>query len=559
MKKKLSALICLTLWAQCLIGVPSWTAPTNNQLPLGGSEVVGQQLTQAVAFPPFNQAIQVWFDPNLNVYYYATYDGVSWSVPVNNNIPLGDSGQPITTVPSLIYDPSSSQLLLLWQDASTSIFYATYDGTGWTAPSGNIIPLGASSANITGFSLPVSFPGKLVIIWQDSADHILYYATYDGTSWSASNSNQLPLGTSAGAITLFNPVYYPPSNQVVEIWRDVDNNDVLYYATYDGTSWSTIAENQLPLGSSFGVAQAASTFYDPHSQQLLQVWGSFDDVLYYATYDGTGWSTPVSGNLIQMGNSQEVQSIANLVFDPDSNQTVLVWQNQIPGLLDNGNANNTDLYFSVYDGTSWSVPFLGNQIPLGPVSTGIFSFADPVYDSAAHQVVQIWQDNSSDFLYYATYDGTSWSTVNNNQLPLGASSGDIGSFLDPVYLNNPPQLIEIWQQNSGQFPLFFAVYEEVPLAPPASFSGQTIENKFLLQTDLIHKLSWTASPDPTVISYTLSRNGTVIYTVLLSNTPFPAGPFFYLDHNRNKNVTDVYTLTAQDSSGDVSVPLTVTF
>jgi hypothetical protein len=70
-----------------------------------------------------------------------------------------------------------------------------------------------------------------------------------------------------------------------------------------------------------------------------------------------------------------------------------------------------------------------------------------------------------------------------------------------------------------------------------------IDNQFLTQTDVIHRLSWFASPDPTVTRYILDRNGRLIATI-------PAGPshFVYDDHDR-KNHRDTYELFAVNATG----------
>jgi len=89
----------------------------------------------------------------------------------------------------------------------------------------------------------------------------------------------------------------------------------------------------------------------------------------------------------------------------------------------------------------------------------------------------------------------------------------------------------------------------VPPSPPSHFAGKTIENKFATQTDIIHRLKWKPSPDPSVSKYELFRNGKLIAVVPAS------GPFVYLDHNRRENVPDIYTLIAITASGVQSLPV----
>ena len=90
-----------------------------------------------------------------------------------------------------------------------------------------------------------------------------------------------------------------------------------------------------------------------------------------------------------------------------------------------------------------------------------------------------------------------------------------------------------------------------PPLPPVTFQGEVINNRFLTQTDIIHKLFWSPSPDPSVVFYTLFRNGEFL-------AQFPKqGPFHYQDHNRREHVQDTYVLTTSNAAGVQSFPLTV--
>jgi len=84
---------------------------------------------------------------------------------------------------------------------------------------------------------------------------------------------------------------------------------------------------------------------------------------------------------------------------------------------------------------------------------------------------------------------------------------------------------------------------------PSHFAGKIIENKFATQTDIIHRLKWIPSSDPSVVEYQLFRNGKLIAVIPAS------GPFIYLDHNRREHVPDTYILIAITASGVQSLPV----
>ncbi len=539
-KKIILSVFCLVCSAQSLlVGLPAWTAPLNNQIPLGTSTGI-VAFGPAIAFPSSGQIVQTWIDVSDRI-YYASYDGVSWSAPGDNVIPLGASTS-IVASPFPAYDPGSGQIVQIWQDGGNNrLYYATYDGTSWTALANNEIPLGAASGvYVGGFNTP-SYSTELVLVWLEELNGSLYYATYDGTSWSVPANNEIPLGVSTGSHQFLDLAYDSTANQLMQVWRDRINTNLIYYATFDGTGWSVPANNQLPTGASSGVSAggANSPFYDNGSDQILELWQNGN--LFFASYDGTGWSVPAN-NQIPLGASSGVGEggYTNFVLDQTSNQVVEAWQDSV----------NSNLYYATYNGVSWSAT-ADNQLPLGS-SSGVSGYTDPIYDNALSQLVQVWQDASSNLFFYATYNGANWSAIANNQIPLGASTA-VNFGWDPIYLDPvPAQLVQVWQDSSNSR-LYYAFYEYEQPSAPISFSGQAINNRLLLQKDLIYKLTWAPTADPTVVSYLLSRNGTLIYTAPA------AGPYVFLDHNRNKNEKDVYTLTSQDVNGVISAPLTVSF
>lgn len=88
-------------------------------------------------------------------------------------------------------------------------------------------------------------------------------------------------------------------------------------------------------------------------------------------------------------------------------------------------------------------------------------------------------------------------------------------------------------------------------AAPQQLTGVQIENEFLTQIDRINHLTWKASSDPTVVSYRIFRNGTLIATIPAS------GPLLYNDHNRNKNKVYTYSVVSVNGSGVQSAPVSI--
>jgi protocatechuate 3,4-dioxygenase beta subunit len=92
----------------------------------------------------------------------------------------------------------------------------------------------------------------------------------------------------------------------------------------------------------------------------------------------------------------------------------------------------------------------------------------------------------------------------------------------------------------------------LPDSPPRNLEGEVINNRFLLQADRIHHIQWQASQDPTVVSYSVYRNGAFL-TAISANSPL-----MYDDHNRSSKTTDVYSVNSVNASGDVSSSISIT-
>jgi DNA-binding beta-propeller fold protein YncE len=93
------------------------------------------------------------------------------------------------------------------------------------------------------------------------------------------------------------------------------------------------------------------------------------------------------------------------------------------------------------------------------------------------------------------------------------------------------------------------------LLPPASVSGCKTCNVFLLQTDLINNITWTAPTSGSPVSYNIYRDAPL--TELIANVP-ASGTLQFYDHGRQPNVVYSYYITSVDSSGNQSTANSVT-
>jgi YVTN family beta-propeller protein len=94
------------------------------------------------------------------------------------------------------------------------------------------------------------------------------------------------------------------------------------------------------------------------------------------------------------------------------------------------------------------------------------------------------------------------------------------------------------------------------ILPPASVSGCKTRNRFLLQTDFINNITWTAPASGTTpVAYKIYRDAYL--TDLVATVP-ASGALQYYDHDRNPGIVYSYYIVSVDGSGNVSTANSVT-
>lgn len=147
----------------------------------------------------------------------------------------------------------------------------------------------------------------------------------------------------------------------------------------------------------------------------------------------------------------------------------------------------------------------------------------------------------------STIVGFDLSDVNGNYFISGLAPGNytVTAAKKNFLIGNSPATVTANATTIVNFSL------QPTVLPPINISGRAIKNEFLTQTDLIHVISWTASPSSCVTGYQVFRNGKQIAFVSSSSK------LEYQDHNRNKK-TDVYAVKTVNAFGMVSDAISVT-
>jgi DNA-binding beta-propeller fold protein YncE len=106
----------------------------------------------------------------------------------------------------------------------------------------------------------------------------------------------------------------------------------------------------------------------------------------------------------------------------------------------------------------------------------------------------------------------------------------------------------------GSAMTYSIVISPLSLLPP-SVTGCKTKNVFLLQTDYINNITWTAPTSGSPAAYAIYRDS--MLTQLVAIVP-ASEPLQYYDHDRNPSVTYTYYIVSVDASGNQSAPATVT-
>lgn len=431
-----------------------------------------------------------------------------------------------------VYYASQEIVVAAWGDATSSFlpFFSLFDGTLWTTAAP--IPSGASAGVLYDIYLTYDAARQTVVAaWADSITFIPYYTVFNGSSWTT--PLPIPLGSSTGVHQDVILAYDEARQTVVAAWGEASGMTFpAYYAVFDGTTWTTPG-TLIPLGTSNGVFKDVTLAYNPALQIIFAAWGdSLDPFIAYSIFDGTNWNTPTPFAFL---TSTGIQENVNLVYDAARQNIVAAWAD---GLTHSN-------FYALFNGltrTKWG------KIPQG-ASGGAFLNVNLAYNPDSNTVFAAWGDNSSPFHpFYSIFDGTNWTI--GQEIPIGESTGANYDITLAYHLASR-KMVAAWANYPDIFLPFFSTFL-TPVAPPSDLVAAACAKSSITGKNVTNVITWTPSPDPSVVSYFLSRDGILIGII-------PArGPFVFFDSHVCKNQTYVYTLTAVNGSGDESLPITVT-
>ena len=214
--------------------------------------------------------------------WWSWYDGSNWAGDVQ--IAKPDGGVPKTSARPAAAKYGNSLYIVYRSSADSTMWYAWFDGTSWN---GDIqIKTGGGKVPKTSAAPAIAvFNNILYLVYRSSADSTMWYAWFDGSSWSgdkqiAKPDGGVPKTSDAPALAVFNNILYL-------VYRS-SADSTMWYAWFDGSTWNGDVQIAKPDG---GVPKtsAAPTVAAFEGLLYLVYKSSADSTMWFAWFDGSTW------------------------------------------------------------------------------------------------------------------------------------------------------------------------------------------------------------------------------------------------------------------------------
>lgn len=278
--------------------------------------------------------------------------------------------------------PTREEMMAVFSDDSDDVNAMVYNGSAW---GNNIQPVTAlgTHADRPFYLAYEQLSGDGLICFRQNNDNRLYYRTWNGTTWSATNSTVV---ISTNKLRFVKMVSRPNSNEIFVGVLGTDRD--LVGLLWNGTAFTQVL--QVESAAAFTSEECFDLAYEHNTGRAMIAWSRQGvNQLWYKIWTGSAWlataSTPAVGETHWL----------RLASDPVSNRIVL-------GALD----DNYDYSVMMWSGSTWG----GKTTMATDAPNWDRRNFDVAFELNGTNAIAMYSRNLLTTLRYRTYNGTVWSS-----------------------------------------------------------------------------------------------------------------------------------------------------
>lgn len=420
--------------------------------------------------------------------------------------------------PQLIVDAQGS-VTAVAVDASLSVWPASFaaNASAWTSPGS---PLNTGTAfSLTPLSLVADATGIVTIGWVNNAGGQLFIQAARGFSTTWGTAATLDTGNANG------------STPVLMV---IDASGIVTVSWIEGTSMQA-ARFVSPAWTS-AVTLDGGNLYNLVSPKIVCGPSGAVTVVWQEGPDGGGKYAVQAAHFSPEANAWgSATTLDNGVQVPNAYWSSMTQQlNMVVDLFD----NVTAVWLETVDA---GVVVQSARFSLQPAVTSLNPNQGPTTGGTSVTITGT-HFNAVTNVLFGTQPASSFIVVDSSHITAISPSASVGT-VDVTVVTT-----------AGTSPVSGNDQFTYLQAPPASISGKQIENKFLMQADIVNIIQWTApASGAKPVAYKIYRDtlDTLIGTVVAS------APLIFEDHNRVQGVVYTYYVRSVDSNGNLSTPVSI--
>lgn len=281
-------------------------------------------------------------------------------------------------------------------------------------------------------------------------------------------------------------------------------------------------------------------------------------------------SSPFAIVITPSGNYAYISNLTGSVGVVDTNPSSLTYNTLLvtPGLSavnaqPEGLAITANGFFAyVSDGAGTDVSVIDTN-PASPTFNTVLSA--PNLLSAFNAPNGVATTSDGNYAYVTNFLGSSGSISSVSVIDTNPSSSTYNSTLSTpdLSLSGIIRFVALAATANARFVYAIDAFNNTTdviytgiIAAPINFTGCKIKNVFLVQTDLINHLTWSAPTTGALpVAYNIYRDAGL--TQLVATVP-ATSILQYNDHNRLSTANETYYLVSVDSGGNLSAPVSTT-